>query len=190
MFEIETSRQTLVNFQPLGRSMTLRLPVLVAIHWLGGGIIVNLLRKLFRHCVLVTSTGKHILGQCDDNFCTEMKKDDQICMLGKSCSTGPRSSRYPAILGLITSFSSHYFYSSLYSTTSFRSSESHQRPPCCWRRRSAPPWITWVVVRMILAWCHSLFEFKSSPLWLEMNVPSSTSIVKGFLYAFSICISK
>ena len=85
---------------------------------------MNLLRKLFRHKVLVTSTGKHILGQCDDNFCTEMKKDDQICMLGKSCSTGPRSSRYPAILGLITSFSSLYFYFSLYSTILSCSSES------------------------------------------------------------------
>ena len=46
-------------------------------------------------------------------------------MLGKSCNTGPRSSRYPAILGLITSFSLHFFYSSLYSTTSSCSSESH-----------------------------------------------------------------
>ena len=86
---------------------------------------MNLLRKLFRHEVLVTSTGKHIFGQGDDTFCTEMKKDNQICMLGKSCNTGPRSSRYPAILGLITSFSSHFFYSSLYSTTSSCSSESH-----------------------------------------------------------------
>ena len=45
-------------------------------------------------------------------------------MLGKSCSTGPRSSRYPAILGLITSFSSLYFYFSLYSTILSCSSES------------------------------------------------------------------
>ena len=48
-------------------------------------------------------------------------------MLEKSWNTGPRSSRYPAILGLIASFSSLYFYSSFYSysTTSSCSSESH-----------------------------------------------------------------
>merc|ERR1711978_41901 len=105
-------------------------PGLVAIHLMGGRILVNLLRKLFRHKVLVTSTGKHILGQCDDNFCTEMKKDDHICMLGKSCSTGPRSSRYPAILGLITSFSSLYFYFSLYSTILSCSSSSSCSSSC------------------------------------------------------------
>ena len=38
----------------------LSLPGLVAIHRLGGRIVVNLLRKLFRHLVLVTSTGKHL----------------------------------------------------------------------------------------------------------------------------------
>ena len=44
--------------------------------------------------------------------------------VGKNCNTGPRSSRYPAILGLILFFSSLYNYSSFYSTTSSRSSES------------------------------------------------------------------
>ena len=38
----------------------LSLPGLVAIHRLGGRIVVNLLRKLFRHIVLVTSTCKHL----------------------------------------------------------------------------------------------------------------------------------
>ena len=54
---------------------------------------MNLLRKLFRHCVLVTSTGKHIFGQGDDIFCTKMKKDDQICMLEKivTLAPGPRA---------------------------------------------------------------------------------------------------
>ena len=46
---------------------------------------------------------------------------------------------------------------------------------------SAPPWTTLVVVRITFAWCHSLFELRSSPLWLEMYVPSSTHIVNGFL---------
>ena len=31
------------------------------------------------------------------------------------------------------------------------------------------------------AWCHSLLEFNSSPRWLEIKVPSSTSLVNGFL---------
>ena len=53
------------------------------------------------------------------------------------------------------------------------------RPPCR-RRTSAPPWMTLVVVRIIFAWCHSFLEFNSSPLWFDMNVPSSTSIVNGF----------
>ena len=57
---------------------------------------------------------------------------------------------------------------------------SWSRPPPRRRSTSAPPWITLVVVRIILAWCHSFFEFNSSPLWFEMNVPSSTSIVNGF----------
>ena len=34
---------------------------------------------------------------------------------------------------------------------------------------------------IILAWCHSFFEFNSSPSWLEIKVPSSTSLVNGFL---------
>ena len=93
---------------------------------LGGRILVNWLRKLFRLKVLVTSTGKHIFGQVDGTFCNKLKKDDQIyaCCKGKSCNTVPRSSRYPAILGLITSFSSLYFYFSLYSTILSCSSES------------------------------------------------------------------
>ena len=107
-------------------------------------------------------------------------------MLGKSCSTGPRSSRYPAILGLITSFSSLYFYFSLYSTILSCSSESPSASSLLLAEEISTTLDHLVVVRMILAWCHSLLEFKSSPLWLEMNVPSSTSIVKGFLYAFSI----
>ena len=56
----------------------LDLPGLVAIHMLGGRILVNLLRDLFRHYVLVTSTGKNIFGQGDGTFCTKMKKEDQI----------------------------------------------------------------------------------------------------------------
>ena len=60
---------------------------------MGGRILVNLLRKLFRHKVLVTSTGKHILGQCDDNFCTEMKKDDQIYV-------GKKLKHWPQVLAL------------------------------------------------------------------------------------------
>ena len=48
-------------------------------------------------------------------------------------------------------------------------------------RISAPPWATLTVVLITLAWCHSLLEFKSSPRWLEMYVPSSTNLVKGFL---------
>ena len=67
----------------------LDLPGLVAIHMLGGRILVNLLRDLFRHYVLVTSTGKHIFGQGDDIFCTKMKKDDQICMLEKIVTLAP-----------------------------------------------------------------------------------------------------
>ena len=38
----------------------LGLPGLVAIHILRGRILVNLLRKRFRHIVLVTSTGKQL----------------------------------------------------------------------------------------------------------------------------------
>ena len=54
-------------------------------------------------------------------------------------------------------------------------------PParCC--TTSAPPWTTSVLVLTTLAWCHSLFELRSSPLWLVMKVPSSTSLVNGFL---------
>ena len=37
-----------------------------------------------------------------------------------------------------------------------------------------------VVVLMIFAWCYSFLEFNSSPLWFDIKVPSSTSIVKGF----------
>ena len=48
-------------------------------------------------------------------------------------------------------------------------------------RISAPPWATLTVVLIALAWCHSLLEFKGSPRWLEMYVPSSTNLVKGFL---------
>ena len=55
---------------------------------------------------------------------------------------------------------------------------------------SAPPCVTLVVVRMTLAWCHSLLEFNSSPWWLEIYVPSSTNLVNGFLYAFRISTSK
>ena len=33
-------------------------------------------------------------------------------------------------------------------------------------------------------------EFRTSPWWLAMYVPSSTQIVKGFLYAFKIFTSK
>ena len=43
------------------------------------------------------------------------------------------------------------------------------RPPAaCCLTLSAPPCTTLVVVLMSLAWCHSLFEFRSSPLWLVM----------------------
>ena len=57
--------------------------------------------------------------------------------------------------------------------------------PALGRRGLGPPWTTWVVVHMIFAWCYSLFEFKS--LWVEICIPSSTSIVKGILYAIIIC---
>ena len=54
-------------------------------------------------------------------------------------------------------------------------------PPawCC--TTSAPPWTTSVLVLTTLAWCHSLFELRSSPLWLVIKVPSSISLVNGFL---------
>ena len=54
---------------------------------------MNLLRKLFRHCVLVTSTGKHISGQGDDTFCTKMKKDDQMYV-------GKKLKHWPQVLAL------------------------------------------------------------------------------------------
>ena len=44
-------------------------------------------------------------------------------------------------------------------------------PParCC--TTSAPPWTTSVLVLTTLAWCHSLFELRSSPLWLVRRFP-------------------
>ena len=45
---------------------------------------------------------------------------------------------------------------------------------------SAPPCTTLVVVRITLAWCHSLLELRISPSWLHMKVPSSTHLVNGF----------
>ena len=63
-------------------------------------------------------------------------------------------------------------------------------PPRCLCRTSAPPCTTCVVVLTTFAWCHSLLELSSSPLWLAMKVPSSTSLVKGFLYDLRIWISK
>ena len=45
-----------------------------------------------------------------------------------------------------------------------------------------------LLVLTTLAWCHSLLEFNNSPLWLVMYVPSSTSLVKGFWYAFRISL--
>ena len=163
----------------------LSLPGLVAIHRLGGRIVVNLLRKLFRHLVLVTSTGKHLwltvwwrfLYQKEKKSTTRHACWERESLEGKKLLHWPQDLALPYFLGLV----SYYKYSSFILSSS---SETHSAG------RSAPPWITWVVVRMILAWCYSLFEFKSSPLWLEMYVPSSTSIVNGFLYAFSICISK
>ena len=44
-----------------------------------------------------------------------------------------------------------------------------QAPPS-FLRTSAPPCTTLVVVLMILAWCHSFLELRSTFLWLEMYV--------------------
>ena len=38
----------------------------------------------------------------------------------------------------------------------------------CTLPTSAPPCTTFVVVRIIFAWCHSLLEFNISPLWVEI----------------------
>ena len=97
----------------------------------------------------------------------------------KSCCTGPR------ILPCRTSWGwSHT------TNTPPSSSPAPQRPtlrpPWPWRRRSAPPWITWVVVRMILAWCHSLFEFKSSPLEIRPRQPIAVSNISVYICLINI----
>ena len=143
------------------------LPGSVSVHWLGGLDNREFIGKRFDPLgVLVTSTGKHDLSRSISDFWTEMKNRTSQTMLSfKKLSHWPQAATLPP-WGRPT-----------------------PPPPPCWST-SAPPWITFVVVLTSLAWCHSFFEFKSSPLWLEINVPSSTNRVSGFLYALRIVISK
>ena len=53
---------------------------------------------------------------------------------------------------------------------------------------SAPPCM--ITFLMLFGWCHSDFEFKIGPLCELKLVPSSTSLVRTFWYAFKILTSK
>ena len=65
----------------------------------------------------------------------------------------PRSSPYPSILGLVTSFSSRFSCS--YSSISSKRSKTSLCPPCPGWRRSATPWMDHLVVVWFFPWCNS-----------------------------------
>ena len=108
----------------------LSLPGLVAIHRLGGRIEVNLLRKLFRHLVLVTSTGKHLWLTVWWQFLYQKEKKSTIrhaCWERESCKGKkllhwPQDLALPYLLGLV----SYYKYSSFILSSS---SETHSASP-------------------------------------------------------------
>ena len=108
----------------------LSLPGLVAIHRLGGRIVVNLLRKLFRHLVLVTSTGKHLWLTVWWRFLYQKEKKSTIrhaCWERESLEVKkllhwPQDLALPYFLGLV----SYYKYSSFILSSS---SETHSASP-------------------------------------------------------------
>ena len=82
--EIETSRETSISFQSLGRNMA-GSSWSFCYPYVGRSDTGEFIARSFRHYVLVTSTGKNIFGLGDGTFCTKMKKKRirymQLCML-------------------------------------------------------------------------------------------------------------
>ena len=122
------------------------------------------------------------LAQGHGIFCTKMKNNKATWRLGKKFSHWPAVLVPPChpgvghvvLLVLLLHLTNRSKPSSTASLPLAEISPTLDHLGCC--------------SYMIFAWCHSFSEFKS--LWVEMCVPSSTSIVKGFLYAIIICISR
>ena len=109
----------------------LSLPALVAIHRLGGRIVVNLLRKLFRHLVLVTSTGKHLWLTVWWRFLYQKEKKSTIrharwereSLEVKKLLHWPQDLALPYFLGLVS------YYNKYSSFILSSSSETHSASP-------------------------------------------------------------